>query len=89
MEEAVLSRMPMRNLADIAGDYIPVTSSSGDRVYCELDASSTGRQHVCDPRSMQRRSGSRGAGLLQTPIEELMRQVWPQHAKTAILLLMQ
>jgi hypothetical protein len=66
----------MRNLADIAGDYIPVTGSSGERVYCSLEAGGSGRQPRRDARSARRRGGGGAAGLLETPIGELMRQVF-------------
>ncbi|CAL8467057.1 g6593 [Coccomyxa elongata] len=60
---------PARNVADVKGDYITVTSGSGERVYCGLVASSSGQIHGLQQHS--RRQGD----FLQQPISALMAEV--------------
>ncbi|BDA40633.1 Chromosome transmission fidelity protein 18 homolog [Coccomyxa sp. Obi] len=60
---------PARNAADVKGDYITVTSGSGERVYCGLVASSSGLIHGRQQHS--RRQGD----FLQQPITALMAEV--------------
>lgn len=59
---------PARNAADIEGDYIAVTGSAGERVYCGLAASAAGQR-----KSVQqyRRQGH----FLKQPISALMAEV--------------
>lgn len=60
---------PARNVADVKGDYITVTSASGERVYCGLVATSSWQTHGLQQQS--RRQGD----VLQQPISALMAEV--------------
>ena len=61
------SGLPARNAADIAGEFITVTSSSGERVYCGLGADSSAQPGLA---RQHRRKGR----YLQTPIATLLHE---------------
>ena len=76
--------LPRRAAGDVAGDALPVTSASGDRVYCALAPPLTrGGGTVGDGAattvasllaSNSRRSGRWAACLLSAPLEELQEE---------------
>jgi hypothetical protein len=62
------SGLPARNAADVAGEYITVTSSSGERVYCGLGAGGSGGQPGRAPQHRQK------GRYLQAPIASLLHE---------------
>lgn len=59
---------PARNAADIEGDYISVTSDTGERVYCGLSASTSAPITVMPQSRMQ-------GQFLGKSIDEIMQEV--------------
>lgn len=76
----VNSKLPMRRLADIEGDFMPITSPSGDRVYAKVKEIQRMTGSLQSVRGASRRSNH---GLLSEPFEVLLEQVEQEALKQA------